>query len=129
AGCAAYAGIPLTHRDHAQACVFVTGHMKDGALDLNWPCLAQPRQTVVFYMGLHGVEVICAKLMEHGLAAATPAAVVEQGTTRRQRVHAATLATLAATIRAVEVRPPSLIIVGEVVRLRQALAWFDPDLT
>jgi len=124
-GCAAYAGIPLTHRDYAQSCVFVTGHLKDGSLSLNWESLVQPQQTVVFYMGLHGIEIICAKLIEHGLPATTPAALVEQGTTPQQRVHIATVASLPGQIKNANVRPPSLIIVGEVVKLHRELAWFE----
>jgi len=125
-GCAAYAGIPLTHRDYAQSCVFVTGNLKDGSIDLNWESLVQPHQTVVFYMGLHGIGIICAELMAHGLAPDFPAALIEQGTTPRQRVHVATLATLPAQVKAAEVRAPTLIIVGEVVKLHQNLAWFEP---
>jgi uroporphyrin-III C-methyltransferase/precorrin-2 dehydrogenase/sirohydrochlorin ferrochelatase len=125
AGCAAYAGIPLTHRDHAQACVFVTGHLKDGTLDLNWPALVQPRQTVVFYMGLKSVRHICDSLREHGMAGDMPVALVEQGTTARQRVYCATLATLSAEIENAAIRSPALLIVGEVVRLRSRLAWFE----
>mgnify|MGYP001444740439 FL=1 len=128
AGCAAYAGIPLTHRDYAQACVFVTGHLKDGTLDLNWPMLVQPRQTVVFYMGLKSVRHICARLREHGMAGETPVALIEQGTTPRQRVHCATLATLTAALQHADVRSPALLIVGEVVKLRSRLAWFEPAM-
>ena len=126
AGCAAYAGIPLTHRDHAQACVFVTGHLKDGTLDLNWPALVQPRQTVVFYMGLKSVRHICDLLREHGMAGDMPVALVEQGTTARQRVYCATLASLSDALRDAGVRSPALLIVGEVVSLRSRLAWFEP---
>jgi len=125
-GCAAYAGIPLTHRDYAQSCLFVTGNLKDGSVDLNWESLVQPHQTVVFYMGLHGIEIICAELIAHGLPSDFPAALIEQGTTPRQRVHVATLATLPERVRAAEVRAPTLIIVGEVVKLHQDLAWFEP---
>ncbi len=126
AGCAAYAGIPLTHRDYAQACVFVTGHLKDGALDLNWPMLVQPRQTVVFYMSLKSIDHICDRLREHGMADDMPAALVEQGTTPEQRVFCATLATLPAGIQQAGVRAPALLIVGEVVKLHSQLAWFRP---
>jgi uroporphyrin-III C-methyltransferase / precorrin-2 dehydrogenase / sirohydrochlorin ferrochelatase len=126
AGCAAYAGIPLTHRDYAQACVFVTGHLKDGALDLNWPALVQPRQTVVFYMGLKSAGHICEQLRAHGLAAAMPVALVEQGTTSQQRVFCGTLATLPASIQEAGIRSPALLIVGEVVKLHPQLAWFQP---
>jgi uroporphyrin-III C-methyltransferase/precorrin-2 dehydrogenase/sirohydrochlorin ferrochelatase len=126
AGCAAYAGIPLTHRDYAQACVFVTGHLKDGALDLNWPVLAQPRQTVVFYMGLKSVGHICGKLREHGMTADMPAALVEQGTTSQQRVHIGTITELPRLLEGVGARSPALLIVGEVVKLHPRLAWFQP---
>jgi len=125
-GCAAYAGIPLTHRDYAQSCVFVTGNLKDGSVDLNWESLVQPHQTVVFYMGLHGIEIICAELIAHGLPPDFPAALIEQGTTPRQRVHVATLATLPERVQAAGARAPTLVIVGEVVKLHQDLAWFEP---
>ena len=98
AGCAAYSGIPLTHRDYVQSCTFVTGHLKDGSINLNWPALAQPTQTVVFYMGLQGVATICKELIAHGRDPKTPAALVEQGTTQNQRVHVGDLTTLAALV-------------------------------
>jgi uroporphyrin-III C-methyltransferase len=123
-GVASYAGIPLTHRDHAQACLFVTGHLKDGSCDLDWPALARARQTVVIYMGLGGLPEICRQLVAHGLPADTPAAVVQQGTTLDQRVVSATLADLQARVADAGLRSPCLIIVGEVVRLRDQLAWF-----
>jgi len=125
-GCAVYAGIPLTHRDYSQSVVFVTGHLKDGSMNLNWPALAQPRQTVVFYMGLLGVEILCRELVAHGLPAQTPAALVQQGTMPEQRVLVGTLETLPAILRASDVRAPTLIIIGEVVRLRDRLQWFEP---
>lgn len=126
-GCSAYAGIPLTHRDHAQAVIFVTGHMKDGALTLDWRSLAAPRTTRVFYMGVQAVPVICRELMAAGLPGETPAAVVEQGTRPTQRIITSTLERLPEDVRAAEVRPPSLLIVGEVVSLHEALAWFGRD--
>jgi len=124
-GVASYAGIPLTHRDHAQACLFVTGHLKDGSCDLDWPALARPRQTVVIYMGLTALADICDQLVAHGLPPHTPAAVVQQGTTLDQQVVSATLADLAAHVADAGLQSPCLIIVGEVVRLRDELDWFD----
>jgi len=126
-GVAAYAGIPLTHRDYAQACVFVTGHLKDGTMNLDWPALARPNQTVIVYMGLLGLPVLCQQLVAHGLPAATPAAVVQQGTTRHQRVVCGTLETLPLAAFKAGLEPPTLIIIGKVVALRDRLAWFKPD--
>lgn len=121
-GVGAYAGIPLTHRDHAQGCVFVTGHLKDDSCDLDWAALARPRQTVVIYMGLTALAEICRQLVAHGLPPDWPAAVVAQGTLPGQRVVVATLATLAAAVGREDLRAPTLAIVGEVVRLREQLA-------
>ena len=126
-GVASYAGIPLTHRDHAQACIFVTGHLKDGTMNLDWEQLARPRQTVVVYMGLHGLETLCNKLVEHGLPGTTPIAIVQQGTTVHQRVVTGTLATLPSDPQVAELHAPTLIIVGGVVTLRDKLAWFHPQ--
>jgi len=125
-GVAAYAGIPLTHRDCAQSCVFATGHLKNGTMELDWPALARPRQTIVVYMGLLGLPILCSKLVLHGLVADTPAAVVQHGTTRTQRVVTGTLATLPDAVAAAGFHPPTLIIVGEGVRLRERLNWFSP---
>jgi uroporphyrin-III C-methyltransferase/precorrin-2 dehydrogenase/sirohydrochlorin ferrochelatase len=125
AGCASYAGIPLTHRDFAQSVVFVTGHMQDGSMNLNWRALAQPRQTIVFYMGLVGVDVLCRELTAHGLPAATPAALVQAGTTPQQRVLMGTLESLPGIVRDSGVKAPTLIIIGEVVTLRERLKWFE----
>ncbi|MDW5376604.1 uroporphyrinogen-III C-methyltransferase [Halomonas sp. HP20-15] len=124
-GCGAYAGIPLTHRDHAQSVRFVTGHLKNGSSDLDWPTLARPQQTLVFYMGLGSLEVIRRELRAHGLPGETPLALIEQGTTARQRLHVGTLATLPVSLTQGPVRPPTLIIVGSVVSLAERLAWFD----
>ncbi len=124
-GVASHAGIPLTHRDFAQSCTFVTGHLKDGSSELDWPALARPRQTVVIYMGLSGLATICAQLIAHGLPAHWPAAVVAQGTLPTQRVVCATLATLADEVESEGLQSPCLTIVGEVVRLRDELAWFQ----
>ena len=124
-GCSSYAGIPLTHRDYAQSCVFVTGHLKDGTVDLNWEALAHPDQTVVFYMGLHGAPTLCKELVAHGLPASTPVALVEQGTTPQQRVFTATLDTLLDVIANEDIKPPTLIIVGKVVSLHEKLHWIE----
>ena len=124
-GCASYAGIPLTHRDYAQSCVFVTGHLKDGSVDLNWDALAHPNQTVVFYMGLHGAPTLCREMIAHGLPDTTPVALVEQGTTPQQRVITATLGTLESVIASEDIKPPTLIIVGEVVGLHDKLKWLE----
>jgi uroporphyrin-III C-methyltransferase/precorrin-2 dehydrogenase/sirohydrochlorin ferrochelatase len=128
-GVAAYAGIPLTHRDHAHAVTLVAGHLKDGTMNLDWPALARPGQTVVVYMGLGGLPVLARELIAHGLPASTPAAVVQQATTARQRVVTATLADLPQRVAAAELAPPTLIVVGEVARLSPAFAWFDPATT
>ncbi|PAV47472.1 uroporphyrinogen-III C-methyltransferase [Pseudomonas sp. HAR-UPW-AIA-41] len=124
-GCAAYAGIPLTHRDHAQSVRFVTGHRKDGSFDLNWADLVSPSQTLVFYMGLTGLADICQQLIAHGRASNTPAALIQQGTTQQQRVYSGTLSNLAELVARHDVHAPTLVIVGEVVSLREKLAWFE----
>ncbi len=128
-GVASYAGIPLTHRDHAQSCIFVTGHLKDGSMNLDWEQLARPRQTVVVYMGLLGLEILCAQLIAHGLPATTPIAIVQQGTTQNQRVVCGTLATLPQMAEVAELHAPTLIIVGGVVTLREKLSWFKTEGT
>lgn len=124
-GCAAYAGIPLTHRDHAQSCVFVTGHSRDGGLDVDWAALARPRQTVVVYMGVQTLPALCAGLITAGLSADTPAALVLRGTTAAQCTLTGTLHSLPEQARALDPTPPGLVIVGEVVTLRGRLAWFE----
>jgi uroporphyrin-III C-methyltransferase / precorrin-2 dehydrogenase / sirohydrochlorin ferrochelatase len=126
AGCAAYAGIPLTHRDHAQSLVFVTGHTKDEAGDtVAWDHLAQPAQTVVFYMGLGHLERIISRLRAHGAPESRAAAIVEQGTRAEQRVVTGTLADLAQKARSADIQSPALLIVGEVTRLHATLQWFN----
>ncbi len=124
-GCASYSGIPLTHRDYAQSVVFVTGHLKDDSLNLNWTALAQPKQTVVFYMGLMSLPHICRELQAHGMSADLPAALVQQGTTPQQKVYTGTLATLPGIAEKYKPKPPTLIIVGEVVKLRDKLNWYQ----
>jgi uroporphyrin-III C-methyltransferase/precorrin-2 dehydrogenase/sirohydrochlorin ferrochelatase len=128
AGCASYAGIPLTHRDYAQSVTFVTGHLKDNTMNLNWAQLAQPNQTVVFYMGLKGLPVISRELQAHGMPGDTPAALVQQGTTHKQRVFTGTVATLPQLVEREKPKPPTLIMVGNVVELQEKLAWYTvPD--
>lgn len=124
-GMAAYAGMPLTHRDHAQSCIFVTGHLEDGSVDLDWPALARPRQTLVIYMGLGALAEICRQLVAHGLAESTPAAVVQNATLPEQRVVSGSLSTLPNRVAAGGILPPALIVVGEVVQLREKLTWFE----
>ncbi len=124
-GCAAYAGIPLTHRDHALSVRFLTGHMKDGYIDMNWAELMDPGQTLVFYMGLTGTSHICEQLISHGRAADTPVAVIEKGTTNEQRVIVSTLEQLPELIVSCAVKAPSLTIVGQVVTLHKTLDWFQ----
>ena len=125
AGCAAYSGFPLTHRDHAQALTFVTGHLKDGSVNLDWPALARPCHTIVFYMGIGAAAEICRQMISHGLPSTTPAAVVRNGTLPDQQTLLATLGTLPERISESEIKPPALIIVGSVVSLHEKLSWFE----
>jgi len=126
-GCAAYAGIPLTHRDHAQACVFVTGHSKDGQIELDWEALLQPKQTVVVYMGLGHLAELTRAFIAHGADPALPAALVDNGTRPNQRVLIGTLDTIAEKTAAAGVKGPAILIVGTVVRLREKLDWYVPE--
>jgi uroporphyrin-III C-methyltransferase/precorrin-2 dehydrogenase/sirohydrochlorin ferrochelatase len=123
-GASSYAGIPLTHRDHAQSVVFATGHLRDGSVDLNWPALAQKNQTIVFYMGLTGLPIICEKLIQHGLSDTTPIALVESATTEHQKVVTGSLKDIVANPKTSALNPPTLIIVGSVVSLHKELDWF-----
>ncbi|HEU4353698.1 MAG TPA: siroheme synthase CysG [Burkholderiales bacterium] len=125
AGAASYAGIPLTHRDYAQSCVFVTGHLKNGSAQLDWRALTRPRQTLAVYMGVGALAQICEGLIAHGMPASMPAALIERATLPEQRVTVGTLETVPALARGA--KPPALLIVGEVVRLRSKLAWFAPQ--
>ncbi|MES9994398.1 MAG: siroheme synthase CysG [Candidatus Thiodiazotropha sp.] len=127
-GCASYAGIPLTHRDYAQSVTFVTGHLKDGTMNLNWEMLAQPNQTIVFYMGLVGLAVICRELKRHGVPGDMPIALIQQGTTHMQRVFTGTLETILDLVEQERPKPPTLIIVGRVVELQEKLSWFEAPL-
>lgn len=127
-GCAAYAGIPLTHRDHAQQCIFVTGHMKDGKLTLPWTTLIQPQQTIVVYMGLHSLPEFTEKLIEFGLASTTPIAIIERGTTPQQRVIVSTVSQVVTAVTQAEISSPALAIVGDVVNLRKRYSWFESQI-
>jgi uroporphyrin-III C-methyltransferase/precorrin-2 dehydrogenase/sirohydrochlorin ferrochelatase len=126
-GCASYAGIPLTHRDYAQSVRFLTGHLKDGELILDWKNLVQEHETLVFYMGLLGISTICEQLIKHGMDAAMPIAVVQQGTRRSQRVLSAELKTMPALIENSNLKAPTIIIIGRVVDLRAELSWYNPE--
>ncbi|MDP5209087.1 siroheme synthase CysG [Microbulbifer sp. 2205BS26-8] len=126
-GCASYAGIPLTHRDYAQSVRFITGHLQEGSLDLPWGELASDGQTLVFYMGLTGLETICTELARHGLPAETPAALIEKGTTPAQRVIVGDLKTLPTLAKEKAVRAPTLTIIGGVVSLHEKLHWYQRD--
>jgi uroporphyrin-III C-methyltransferase/precorrin-2 dehydrogenase/sirohydrochlorin ferrochelatase len=128
-GCAAYAGIPLTHRDLAHSCVFVTGHHREEGGEPDWAGLVRPQQTLVFYMGAANMARICEGLTAAGMAAETPAAVVESGTTLAQRVVTGTVTTLPALAAAAGCKSPLLIIVGAVVGLRERLKWFEQAVT
>jgi len=125
AGCAAYAGIPLTHRDYAHSVTFVTAHADKDGREPDWRALAKPGITAVFYMGLARVEHIAAQLVAHGAAATLPAAIIAQGTLQDQRVITGTLATIADVTVAANVQSPALLVVGEVVSLQSQLAWFN----
>jgi uroporphyrin-III C-methyltransferase/precorrin-2 dehydrogenase/sirohydrochlorin ferrochelatase len=125
-GCAAYAGIPLTHRDHAQACIFVTGHTKDGQLDLDWATLLQPHQTVVIYMGLAQLAALTRDFIEKGAAPSMPVALIDNGTRSSQRVLSGTLETIAEKAVKAGVMGPAIVIIGTVVQLREKLHWYAP---
>lgn len=117
AGCAAQAKIPLTHREYAQSLMLVTAHLQDNTVNLDWPTLARPHQTVVFYMGVSAAAEISCQMMAHGLPGDTPVAVIRKGTLPDQVSLLATLETLAPRMKAQAIKPPALIIVGNVVKL------------
>jgi uroporphyrin-III C-methyltransferase/precorrin-2 dehydrogenase/sirohydrochlorin ferrochelatase len=126
-GCAAYAGIPLTHRDHAQACIFVTGHSKDGQVDLDWKVLLQPHQTVAVYMGLERLTELTRAFIAKGAAPSLPVALIDNGTRPNQQVLTATLDTIADKAAKAGVKGPAILIIGSVVRLREKLDWYVPE--
>ncbi len=122
-GCAAYAGIPLTHRDHAQSVRFITGHRKNNTCDLPWKDFVQNNQTLVFYMGLIGLPIICQQLISHGMPEDMPVALVSRGTTRDQLVVTGNLSNIFERVNSKKVQPPTLVIIGHVVSLRDRLDW------
>lgn len=124
AGCAAYAGIPLTHRDYAQSVRFLTGHLKDGTTELPWDELVHPAQTLVIYMGLTGLESISQSLIRFGMRPSMPVAIVEKGTAKDQRVFTSTMKDIHQVALDNEVKSPALLIIGEVVTLQGKLSWF-----
>ncbi len=124
AGCAAYAGIPLTHRDHAQSCTFVTAHGKDGVLGLDWETLIRPAQTIAVYMGLSNLGYLTAEIVAHGVDPNTPMAIIDNGTRENQRVVVGTVESLPAQVQAADLKGPSMMIIGSVVTLHDQLKWF-----
>jgi len=124
-GAASYSGIPLTHRDHAQSVVFATGHLQENTINLDWPALVQKRQTLVFYMGLTGLATICRELINHGMSSDMPVALVQSATCENQKVVTGTLNNIVEIAEHSEMKPPTLIIVGTVVTLRQQLSWLE----
>ena len=124
-GCASYAGIPLTHRDYSQSVRFLTGHTKDGRVPLEWDILVKEQQTLVFYMGLAGLPFICDQLLKHGMSSTTPAAVIQQGTTQNQKVVVGSLDRIAGLAVEKKIQAPTIIIIGEVVKLQKSLSWFN----
>jgi uroporphyrin-III C-methyltransferase/precorrin-2 dehydrogenase/sirohydrochlorin ferrochelatase len=125
-GVSSYAGIPLTHRDYAQSCLFVTGHLKDGTADLDWPSLVRPRQTVVIYMGLGGLPEICRQMILHGAPPSLSIAVVQDGSIATQKVVTGTLADMPERVAQAGLKSPCLTLIGDVVKLHDSLAWFTP---
>ena len=128
AGCAAYAGIPLTHRGLAHSVRFITGHLAtEGSLELDWDGLADPETTLVVYMGLTNLAVICEQLISHGLAPDTPAAAINQGTRPQQRTVHAVLKDLADAVEHTHLVGATLLVIGKVAGLAQDLEWFNPE--
>ena len=127
-GVASYAGIPLTHRDYAQSCIFVTGHLKNGTADLDWPSLVRLNQTVVIYMGLGGLPEICRQMMAHGAAPNLPIAVVQDGSIASQKVVTGTLIDMPDRVARAGLKSPCLTLIGNVVKLHDERAWFKPPV-
>ena len=123
-GCSSYAGIPLTHRDYSQSCRFVTAHLKNGTTNLPWEEFIIDQQTIVFYMALSGAKYICEKLMEHGMDKDMPIAIIEKGTMPEQKVYISSLIELPDLLEREDIHAPTLMIVGEVVKLNEKLNWY-----
>ena len=123
-GCSSYAGIPLTHRDYSQSCRFVTAHLKNGTTNLPWEEFIIDQQTIVFYMALSGANYICEKLMEYGMDKDMPIAIIEKGTMPEQKVYISSLIELPALLEREDIHAPTLMIVGEVVKLNEKLNWY-----
>lgn len=126
-GCSTYSGIPLTHRDYAQSCIFITAHGKDGVLELDWEVLLRPNQTVAIYMGLSSLKILSEGFAEHGADPDTPAAIIDNGTRPNQRIVTGTISDLYEKATAAEFKGPSIIIIGGVVNLRDKLRWFTDN--
>ena len=124
-GVASYSGIPLTHRDHAQSCLFLTGHFKEGVIDFDWPKLIVQKQTLVIYMGLLSLDEMKSNLIKHGMNPNMPVAVVQSGTTNNQKVVIGELKNIKSKVSRANIKSPALIIIGTVVYLRRDLSWFD----
>ena len=124
-GCSTYSGIPLTHRDYAQSCIFVTGHLKKGKLELDWEKLIQENQTIVFYMGLVSIDIICEQLIQHGLSELTPCALIQQGTTNTQKEFISILKDMPTVVKTKKPKAPTIFIIGGVVALRDKLKWYS----
>ncbi|MCW2274511.1 uroporphyrinogen-III C-methyltransferase [Rhodoblastus acidophilus] len=127
AGCSSYAGIPLTHRDYAQSCVFVTGHGREGPIDLDWSTLLRPNQTVAVYMGLAHLDFLMGEFLKRGADPALPAAIIENGTRSNQVTVTGTIADLGDKAKAAGLKGPTIIIIGDVVKLREKLNWYAPS--
>jgi uroporphyrin-III C-methyltransferase/precorrin-2 dehydrogenase/sirohydrochlorin ferrochelatase len=123
-GCSSYAGIPLTHRDYSQSCRFVTAHLKNGTTNLPWEEFIIDQQTIVFYMALSGANYICEKLMEYGMDKDMPIAIIEKGTMPEQKVYISSLIELPDLLDREDIHAPTLMIVGEVVKLNEKLNWY-----
>ena len=124
-GVSAYAGIPLTHRDYSQSCIFITGHEKNGKLNINWNNLTQENQTIVIYMGLNSLPVIAQNLIKSGIRKDMPIALVQEGTTENQKVVVSTISRVNSKILKTDIQSPVIIIIGEVVKLRKTIKWFN----